>query len=91
MEFFFSRFVSFMFDAMSDNAPTLLTGESTSYADNIPTRKMRFSLEFDGGSCAIIAQIVERRADFARWVLVWNASCFNPQGKVGRAMIIGFL
>jgi len=73
-----------MFDAMSDNAPTLLTGENITYADNIPTRKRGFPWDLTGEAAQLLleplsaAQIL--RAGFGHW----NASCWLiPENKVG--------
>jgi hypothetical protein len=53
---------------------------------------MRFYLGFQGRSCAIIAQIQKRRADFARWVWLvgmLHAGLF-PKTRLAWAMTIGF-
>jgi saccharopine dehydrogenase-like NADP-dependent oxidoreductase len=51
---------------MPDNAQALPTGETTSLAKNIPTQKTRFFLGFEVQGCAIIARMINPRADFAR-------------------------
>jgi hypothetical protein len=61
---------------MPSNTQALLTGENTSYANNIPTRKTRFPWDFKGTTAQLLlesfsaAQILR---DQSRFVGMFNA------------------
>jgi hypothetical protein len=57
---------SLIFDAMPANARALPTVENIPYANNIPTRKMRFCWDKSGPAAQLLLDSFNRRADFAR-------------------------